>query len=326
MYCGAGIAVATGGLAVEGSAAKVYGDTVFGVCGVHAGREADVDFGTYRTREAAQAAIAELLLRADWVREYHNRGFVIREIRVTTDFELPPLPRPRERFCTATAPLSNGSGVSASLQVDVFERGAGAQLRPLAHYVRNHAAFHAFEPFRQGARHYALIARDYTRSAVLDLGSGEVIAEEAETDPPGCGFCPVGFYVPDWWDIHDGSVIPGSPYWNADREWPDGRFGLVWGCVWGDDSSWKVEYLDLSRISEGLIQRDARFGYLELATTAYRSPAHSIEPPPDGASAPPFIRLWRSHGKTSIRFHVAMDFDLESGSSGAWQRCGDPFD
>jgi len=32
---------------------------------------------------------------------------------------------------------------------------------------------------------------------VLDLDSGTVIAEEAPTDPPGAGFCPVGFYVPD---------------------------------------------------------------------------------------------------------------------------------
>lgn len=31
-------------------------------------------------------------------------------------------------------------------------------------------------------------------------------------------------------------------------ELPKGDFGFVWGCIWGDDSSWKVQYLDLSRI------------------------------------------------------------------------------
>jgi len=33
-----------------------------------------------------------------------------------------------------------------------------------------------------------------------------------------------------------------------EMEWPsDGAFGFIWGCVWGDDASWKVQYLDLSR-------------------------------------------------------------------------------
>ena len=41
-------------------------------------------------------------------------------------------------------------------------------------------------------------------------------------------------------------------------------FGFVSGCVWGDDSSWKLQYLDLSRINEGVFRREERFGYLEL--------------------------------------------------------------
>lgn len=41
-------------------------------------------------------------------------------------------------------------------------------------------------------------------------------------------------------------------------------YGLVGGCVWGDDSSVKVQFLDLSRAAEGVLVRDDRFGYLEL--------------------------------------------------------------
>ena len=41
-------------------------------------------------------------------------------------------------------------------------------------------------------------------------------------------------------------------------------FGFVAGCVWGDDSSWKLQYLDLSRAAEGIVRREERFGYLEL--------------------------------------------------------------
>jgi hypothetical protein len=40
--------------------------------------------------------------------------------------------------------------------------------------------------------------------------------------------------------------------------------GFVAGCVWGDDSSYKIQYLDLSRADEGIIKRDNRFGYIEL--------------------------------------------------------------
>jgi hypothetical protein len=41
-------------------------------------------------------------------------------------------------------------------------------------------------------------------------------------------------------------------------------FGFVAGCIWGDDSSWKVQYLDLSRAAEGVLKREERFGHLEL--------------------------------------------------------------
>ena len=40
--------------------------------------------------------------------------------------------------------------------------------------------------------------------------------------------------------------------------------GFVAGCVWGDDSSWKIQYLDLSKADEGILKRDERFGYIEL--------------------------------------------------------------
>jgi hypothetical protein len=136
------------------------------------------------------------------------------------------------------------------------------------------------------------------------------------------GFCPVGFYVPDWWDLHDESIIPGSEYWNADYEWPSGEFGFVWGCVWGDDSSWKVQYLDLARIHSGVIRREERFGYVELATDGHRCPC--LEPeavaPPQRTDPPPFIRLERWEGKTNVTFAVEMRFDLATGQPTEWQR------
>lgn len=41
-------------------------------------------------------------------------------------------------------------------------------------------------------------------------------------------------------------------------------FGLVAGCHWGDDTSWKIQHLDLTRAHEGVLVRSDPFDYCEL--------------------------------------------------------------
>lgn len=294
------------------------GDTIFMVYGVHAGRAEDTYFGAFRTRSEAEAEIAQLRARtmhgANWAATYHDRGFAVRERTVDTDFEIPPQPKPRDRFCVRA---TEEEGLAARIRVEVFERTPRGLLER-ARYVRNHAMYDTFEPFRQRGRDYALVSRSYTRSAVLDLATGEIVAEEADAE---WGFCPVGFYVPDWWDLNDGSTLPGSPRWSKDDERPDGSFGFVWGCLWGDDSTWKIQWLDLSRIAEGVLVREERFGYVELSTRDWRSPALSLDPPPsDGSAPPPFVDLRFQQGKARVAFDVPMDFDLSTGRPVDWQR------
>ena len=97
-----------------------------------------------------------------------------------------------------------------------------------------------------------------------------------ETPHPN-GFCPVEFYVP-----------PGK------------NFGFVAGCVWGDDSSWKIQFLDLSRATEGIVIRDDRFGYLEL---------------PDNVPLADAIRLIENPGfEPSVDITNAVEFELRTGS------------
>jgi len=252
-----------------------------------------------------------------WARRYHDKGFVIREVTVDTDFEIPPLPKPRDAWVVRTTSVSNGPGKWPSTAVEVLRRGqVGLELA--ASYLRNHALYLTFEPFRQGTRELALISRDYTATAVLDLTTGEIIAEEQT------GFCPAGFYVPDWWDVNDGSIIPGSEHWSSDKEWPTGDFGFVWGCVWGDDTSWKVQHLDLSRVSEGVVTRSERYGYLELAEHTWEPPWLNEE---RGLAAPTskppsFLRVYRSSGVPRVDIASELRFQLESGELDAWQlRC-----
>lgn len=78
----------------------------------------------------------------------------------------------------------------------------------------------------------------------VDLGGEE---------PASFGICPVDYYVPSSsWDEQDADQI-------------DGAWGFVAGCIWCDDSTWKIQFLDLARASQGVVLRDARFGHLELA-------------------------------------------------------------
>ena len=107
---------------------------------------------------------------------------------------------------------------------------------------------------------------------------------------------------PDWWDLHDGSKLPGSMHWRpVDDEWSSGDFGFVWGCVWGDDSSWKVQHLDVSGVSEGVILRDDRFGYLKLATNSKLLPRD-------------FIRCSSWKGERRAEFYVERGYNLTTGA------------
>ena len=183
----------------------------------------------------------------------------------------------------------------------------------MATYLRNAAVRLVFEPFRQlgadGWHDYALVSTLDSGIAVLDLESGAVVADESlgvvnrALGRWGFGYAPVEFFVPDWWDVHDGSVLPGNPLWSSTTDSsPSGMYGFVAGCVWGDASSWKIHYLDLSRISDGVVGRDDRFGYLEI--------------PPD-AGLKDRVRF---HVDTPerVRIDVTLTFDLATGAVGGW--------
>jgi hypothetical protein len=299
------------------------GDVVYRVYGVHEGREKDYFLGAFRSVAQAEAELAKLRAREmngrNWAEQYHNQGFVIREVAVETDFEIPPLPKPRDRYAIKGTRKSNGPGIMESTIVEVFRRADSEGVsEKICEYERHYPLLKTFEPFRQGDREFALISRNYTRTAVLDLQSGDVIAEEPDTSG---GFCPVGFFVPDWWDVNNGSVIPGSEYWSTDHEWPVGDCGFVWGCYWGDDSFWKVQYLDLSGIQQGVLRRDERFGYVELSTHGYKNPCLDLDVRPPRNSRPPhFVSVGRQGGVARVQFAVEMQFDLASGKSEEWQR------
>jgi hypothetical protein len=68
-------------------------------------------------------------------------------------------------------------------------------------------------------------------------------------------------------------------HWKSHTIWhlPERVHGFVAGCVWGDDSSWKIEYLDLSKADEGVLKREARFGYIKMPDYLYLDKAIHYE-------------------------------------------------
>lgn len=110
--------------------------------------------------------------------------------------------------------------------------------------------FNTFLPFvGVDGEQYALYSADYTCTRVMKLPSCEDWCGE---EPNGFGFCPTGYHIP---------LIES---WEDPNKFSHAPFGFVSGCVWGDDGSWKVEFLDLSKIPERQLKRESKFGYAEL--------------------------------------------------------------
>ena len=248
-------------------------------------------WGARYSRAEADALLTERIEDKAWADKYHKH-WRVEEIDTTGLFVIPPAPTPRERFSTRLREVETRTGSWNTCHVDVLD--SAGQI--VAGYDRNHPTlYQTFEPFRQGDRMFALISTDYTATSVMDLATGKVVATE---EPNAMGFCPTGFYVPDWWDINDGSILPGSTSWDDRHTLPKGDFGFVWGCVWGDDTSWKVQYLDLSRVQDGQILRDERFGYVELACH------HKLDPKD-------FIECSFYGSKCTVTFSVLASFNLD---------------
>lgn len=191
--------------------------------------------------------------------------------------------------------INNGPGRWNYLRVGVF-RGEGDKREQVGEYIRNYSSLYStFYAFKQNGREYALYSPHYTATRLMELPSCRDLGGE---EPGGGGFCPVDFYVPSFVireiinehkparqirinkptpnDLLPRSYetktrIEATAEWvpTIERSYPVGveqfyPFGFVAGCVWGDDSSWKIEYLDLSEAHRGILRRDARFGYIAL--------------------------------------------------------------
>jgi hypothetical protein len=243
------------------------------------------------------------------------------------------LQRPAPYYAKILDDIDNGQSSWRSLRIGIFERPpldspAGeteendwsrepqySDSDPMiGEYNRNyHSLMRTFHPFQLRGRWYALYSKDYTATRLMELPSCKDIGGEGGDS---WGFCPTDYWVPP---LHycESPCEPSCPRFNSPEHtpdytkpcickneeyiwhFPDRIHGFVAGCIWGDDASWKCEYLDLSQADEGIIKRDDRFGYIEM---------------PSALNLDKAIRLEAyDRGKQSLTIAVQKHFDLATG-------------
>jgi hypothetical protein len=105
---------------------RMRGDVVYRVYALHKGREKDYYFGAFRSVADAEAEVERLRTRemdgANWAEQHHNKGFVIREFVVETNFSIPPLPKPRDKYAVRGTRKPNQPGTIDSTIVEVLRR------------------------------------------------------------------------------------------------------------------------------------------------------------------------------------------------------------
>jgi hypothetical protein len=189
------------------------------------------------------------------------------------------------RFRVTTRAKANRPGTWDSTIVTILDGDV-----EVGSYERSYPSFAAdtFEPFEQNGRWYALYSANHTCTRIMTLPDCKDIGGE---ESHGGGFCPVELFVPRYRELI--WTKPNDAPWGAHRSWvfeaeanglrDEDKVGrtdmrqtvgpwrtldiaFVAGCVWGDDSSWKLQVFDLSRVSEGILTRSERFGFVQLGT------------------------------------------------------------
>lgn len=158
--------------------------------------------------------------------------------------------RLNDKYTIKTKKVETKPGCWNYLNVEIFN---GEE--KVGEYQRNYSSmYNTFYPFEWNGKEYALYSHDYQTVSLMSLPDCKLIAEDTESI-----FCPVDFNVPD----PDGS----NDYWKEEdlnEDAPIRNMAIVAGCVWGDDSGgWKIQAVDMSKISEGKLKVYPMFGYFE---------------------------------------------------------------
>lgn len=180
------------------------------------------------------------------------------------------------RYKIIVSDKENGPGYWNYKKVDIVDCHS-KNLSVIGSYTRNYPSFatNTFYPFYQDNEWYALYSSEYTATRVCKLT--DKFEDWCGEENSSSGFCPVEFYVPriatikfsdledDIYEVYeDNSKDFDNLLENEILDIKYSSFGFVAGCIWGDDSSWKLEVLDLRNVKDKQLSRVNSFGYLQL--------------------------------------------------------------
>ncbi len=175
-----------------------------------------------------------------------------------------------KKYTTKAIKKKSRPGCWDVLAVEVYDSG-----KKIGEYKRSYSSMmNTFHPFTQDGKDYALYSADYTTTRVMALPSCKDIGGEKSNS---FGFCPVEFAVVHEQELYDCMVKvygKGEKYENLEhikksKALINGELAFVSGCVWGDDSSWKVQFINLKKMKDGLFFKGRKIredwmGYTEL--------------------------------------------------------------
>jgi hypothetical protein len=238
--------------------------------------------------------------------------------------------------------IDNGENYWKYLNVGVFKLENETE-EQIGEYKRNyHGLFNTFCHFQKDGKDFALYSPDYTVTRIMELPTCKDIGGE-EPNPGGfCPtdyFVPTYIEQETSWETVSARGKIGGDTSKRRLNNPEKedlvessessefnyqgtgelckittinrpltslnyyQFGFVAGCIWGDDSSWKIQYLDLSKVEKGILEREERFGYIELL---------------EGIKLKDAIRLSgyieeSGNYKMFVRIKTMQSFELETG-------------
>lgn len=154
------------------------------------------------------------------------------------------------------------------LKVTIWQEQDNGIQKEIGNYTRNYSSYgiSTFHPFKIKDQWYALYSKDYTCTRVMTLPDCKDWCGE---EPNSFGFCSVEYYIPEFQETPLDNEKTYKSFITSEFDSSQEIFyydlAFVAGCVWGDDSSWKIEAFDLSQIENKILTRFQPFGYMELS-------------------------------------------------------------
>jgi len=150
---------------------------------------------------------------------------------------------------TKIVPVETKPGCWNTMIVEIYNDD-----KKIGEYKRDYSTLYkTFCPFQRKDEWYALYSPHYEETRVMRIFENKIKDIGSEKS----SFCPIEYYVPSYKDLCEDD---SDTEWNKSLKEVVGTFGFVSGCFWGDDSTWKIRYVDLSDLKNPKVEE--KFGYI----------------------------------------------------------------